>query len=42
MQSEKRKHLKPRKALITYSDGVQEFSVKEERLTPRGHLYRFP
>ena len=26
--------LKPNKALIIYSDGTQEFSLEEERLTP--------
>ena len=33
--------LKPTKALITYSDGVQEFGVNEKRLTPRGPFKPF-
>jgi hypothetical protein len=33
--------LEPRKALITYGDGTQEFSVEEERLTPLGPFKPF-
>ena len=33
--------LKPRKALIIYSDGTQEFRVEEERLTPVGPFKPF-
>jgi hypothetical protein len=33
--------LKPTKALITYSDGFQEFRVNEKRLTPRGPFKPF-
>ena len=34
-------HLNPVKALITYGDGVQEFDVKDERLTPLGPFKPF-
>ncbi len=33
--------LKPTKALITYSDGFQEFRVDEKRLIPRGPFKPF-
>lgn len=33
--------LKPTKALITYSDGFQEFNINEKRLTPRGPFKPF-
>ena len=33
--------LEPTKALITYSDGFQEFSVNGKRLTPRGPFKPF-
>ena len=33
--------LQPSKALITYSDGLQEFTIHEERLTPRGPFRPF-
>lgn len=29
-------HLQPTRALITYSDGFQEFDINEKRFTPRG------
>ena len=34
-------HLNPVKALITYGDGIQEFDVKDERLTPLGPFKPF-
>lgn len=34
-------HLQPTKALITYSDGIQEFSIDEKRFTPRGPFKPF-
>jgi hypothetical protein len=33
--------LKPTKAVITYSDGFQEFNIDEMRLTPRGPFKPF-
>jgi hypothetical protein len=33
--------LQPTKALITYSDGFQEFNINEKRLTPRGPFKPF-
>ncbi len=33
--------IKPTKALITYSDGVQEFHIERDRLIPLGPIKRF-